>query len=253
MEPKTDPTAEALSRPHPASHVVRTVVLRLPRAGAQDESKQDRHHAGPSRWGKGAGAVEKPRGADTKRQRSSRPHKAESDSGSSPAEAPTPVSVSDGTDPHTTPAVTSAAVPPQTGTWHLGHRILPQARACSSTPAARSAPPGDLGPRPREGGSRGRPQPPRPHPSALPRASPPAPPSGPAFPARLSPGPARARLSPHSLWPAPGAARGRGQTPTAQAADTGAATPVRIPVPAFPAPQAPPAGPRPRDVAQAQN
>lgn len=65
------------------------------------------------------------------------PRRAELDSGNSPAEAPTPAAESDGTDPHTTPVVTGAAVPPQTGTGHRGHCILLQARARSSAPAAR--------------------------------------------------------------------------------------------------------------------
>lgn len=176
-------------------------------------------------------------------RKGSAPHRAQPDSGNSPAEAPTPAAESHRAEPHTTPVVAGAGRPPQTGTAHRGHRILPQARA---------APPPGQGPRPREGGSRGRPRPPRPHPSAPQRASPPALPSGPAFPARLSPGSARARLSPHSRRRAAGAACGPGQTPTAWGTNAGAAAPVLIPAPAFPAPRAPPAEPRLRDLAQAR-
>lgn len=171
--------------------------------------------------------MQKPTGAARKGS-APHAHRAQPDSGNSPAEAPTPAAESHRAEPHTTPVAAGAARPPQTGTAHRGHRILPRARAAS---------PRGLGPGPREGGSRGRPGPPRPHPSAPQRASPPAPPSEPAFPARLRPGSARARLSPHSRRRAAGAACGRGQTP--RGTDAGAAAPVLIPAPAFPAPPGP--------------
>lgn len=144
------------------------------------------------------------------------PHKAEPDSRNRPAEAPTPAAGSDRTDPHMTPVVTGAAVPPQTGTGRRGTASsLRPGPLLSSHPQPRAASgPGSRTPGRQVPGETAAP-PPRPHPSALQRGSPPAPPSGPAFPSRLSPGSARGRLSPHSGWPAAGAACVWGQTPTA--------------------------------------
>lgn len=233
-----------LERPHPASHLVRAVLLRLPRAGAHGDSKQDPLPPGPSRRGKGVGreGAETNR-SSTKRQCSSRPTGHSLTRETAPRKLPLPP-----------PSPTG-----QNHTRHLSSQELPahprQERRTGGTAASRGPAPRRLeacrGRGPREGGSRGRPRPPRPHPSAPQRASPPAPPREPAFPARLRPGSARARLSPHGRRRAAGAACGRGQTP--RGTDTGAAAPVLIPAPAFPAPPAPPAEPRLRDIAQARS
>lgn len=80
----------------------------------------------------------------------------------------------------------------------------------------------------------------RPHsPTHPPRRGPPAHATLGALPPRRAQfGAARARLSPHSRWPVPAAACGRGQIPTIEAA-----TPARIPAPAFPGPRPRPPGP----------
>lgn len=130
-------------------------------------------------------------------------------------------------------------------------------RSCSPTPdrnrhrgTASSrrpgpAPPRGLGPPPREGGSRWRPWPPRPHPSAPPRASPPEPPSGPAFPARLSPSAARAGLSPQRRLRSGSDTHSLGSP--SRGSHSVSKTSAR-----FSRPVAPPAGARLRSLAQAQ-
>lgn len=253
MEPNRDLTCEALPRPRPASHAVRTVVLRLPRAGAQGDSKQDRHNSGPSQWGKG---LERWRDQEEPAQEDSAPHRPTKRSltrETAPRRLPPP-------SPCPTGPIHARHLPSQAlrsqpkqepGTWDTASSRRPGPASPLLPPAPRRL--GTWVPNPGKAGLRGDRSP----------GSPTHPPyRGPPRPRRLRgprsrPGSVRERPGPGShltaSGPPRGAACGPGQTPTAQAAESGAAAPVRIPVPAFPAPQAPPAEPRLRDIAQAQN